>query len=184
LQTYLFSNSFSVIETLSGISCLNVDFYVVLFFLPLTHPIFPSFGNFLVDLENKPSEKAKKLPNFLAPVTNNLSSRREHLSTESKESAFKIKNNVVADVLRSNEKGMSCSPVKKLGKEFGMSFDNSGCDSDSRTQNHAASLTNSGNTAKGRDGDGLEEASESLLDATTDPTLPTEVTLIFALVMM
>jgi sorting nexin-13 len=128
-QTYLFSNSFSVIETLS------------------------------VDLENKPSEKAKKLPNFLAPVTNNLSSRREHLSTESKESAFKIKNNVVADVLRSNEK-------------------------DSRTQNHAASLTNSGNTAKGRDGDGLEEASESLLDATTDPTLPTEVTLIFALVMM
>lgn len=118
-QTYLFSNSFSVIETLS------------------------------VDLENKPSEKAKKLPNFLAPVTNNLSSRREHLSTESKESAFKIKNNVVADVLRSNEK-------------------------DSRTQNHAASLTNSGNTAKGRDGDGLEEASESLLDATTDPTLPTE----------
>jgi len=41
-----------------------------------------------------------------------------------------------------------------------------------------------GNTARGRDGDSLEEASESHLDAATDPTLPTEVTLIFALELM
>lgn len=118
-QTYLFSNSFSVIETLS------------------------------VDLEDKPSGKAKNLPNFLGPVTDHLSLRREHLSTESKESAFQIKNNFVADGLRSNEK-------------------------DSRTQNCTASLANLGNTARGRDGDSLEEASESHLDAATDPTLPTE----------
>ncbi|KAM3699787.1 hypothetical protein ACJW31_05G051900 [Castanea mollissima] len=118
-QTYLFSNSFSVIETLS------------------------------VDLEDKPSGKAKRLPNFLGPVNDHLSLRREHLSTESKESAFQIKNNFVADGLRSNEK-------------------------DSRTQNCTASLANLGNTARGRGGDSLEEASESHLDAATDPTLPTE----------
>ncbi|XP_062155609.1 uncharacterized protein LOC133863600 isoform X2 [Alnus glutinosa] len=140
-QTYLFSNSFSIIETLS------------------------------VDLEDKPSEKSKKLPNFHGPRTDHLSPTREHLSTETKESAFPMKNDFVADGLR-NGKGMSHSPVKILGKEFGKSVDNSG--SDTRPQNFASSLANLRTTAKGRDGDGLEEASESHLDAATDPTLPTE----------
>ncbi|KAG6733726.1 hypothetical protein I3842_01G238600 [Carya illinoinensis] len=118
-QTYLFSNSFSIIETLS------------------------------VDLEDKPSEKSKKLPNLLGPVTNNLSSRREHLGSESKEPAFHAKSNVMADGLRSNGK-------------------------DTRLQNYAASPTYLGNLVTGRDDNALEEASESLLDAATDPTLPTE----------
>ncbi|XP_041015002.1 uncharacterized protein LOC121257812 isoform X2 [Juglans microcarpa x Juglans regia] len=118
-QTYLFSNSFSIIETLS------------------------------VDLDDKPSEKSKKLPNFLGPVTNNLSSRREHLGSESKEPAFCAKSNVMADRLRSNGK-------------------------DTSPQNDAASPTYLGNPVKGRDDIALEEASESLLDAATDPTLPTE----------
>ncbi|XP_041015005.1 uncharacterized protein LOC121257812 isoform X3 [Juglans microcarpa x Juglans regia] len=143
-QTYLFSNSFSIIETLS------------------------------VDLDDKPSEKSKKLPNFLGPVTNNLSSRREHLGSESKEPAFCAKSNVMADRLRSNGKGVSHFPVKHLGKEFRNSFNNSGGDSDTSPQNDAASPTYLGNPVKGRDDIALEEASESLLDAATDPTLPTE----------
>ncbi|KAE7997446.1 hypothetical protein FH972_002084 [Carpinus fangiana] len=123
-QTYLFSNSFSIIETLS------------------------------VDLEDKPSEKSKKLPNSIGPTTDHLSPRREHLSTGSKESALPMKNNFVADGLRSNGK-------------------------DTRPQNYASSPPNLGTTAKERDGKerdgyGLEEASESHLDAATDPTLPTE----------
>lgn len=73
-----------------------------------------SLGNFLVDLEDKPSGKAKRLPNFPGPVTDHVSLRREPLSTESKESAFQIKNNFVADGLRSNEKGISYSPLEKL----------------------------------------------------------------------
>lgn len=68
-------------------------------------------GNFLVDLEDKPSEKSKQLPNFLGPTTGHLSPRREHLSSGSKESALPMKNNLVADGLRSNGKGMSHSPV-------------------------------------------------------------------------
>lgn len=85
--------------------------------------IFPSFdssylsifvGNFLVDLEDKPSEKSKKLPNSIGPTTDHLSPRREHLSAGSKESALPMKNNFVADGLRSNGKGMSHSPVKFL----------------------------------------------------------------------
>ncbi|KAF5453145.1 hypothetical protein F2P56_028074 [Juglans regia] len=67
-QTYLFSNSFSIIETLS------------------------------VDLEDKPSEKSKKLPKFLGPTI-----VREDLGTENKESMFLMKNNVVTDG-RSNAK--------------------------------------------------------------------------------
>jgi sorting nexin-13 len=145
--------------------------------------IFPSFdssclsifvGNFLVDLEDKPSEKSKKLPNSIGPTTDHLSPRREHLSTGSKESALPMKNNFVADGLRSNGKGMSHSPVKflvnNLESQLTIHYD-----SDTRPQNYASSPPNLGTTAKERDGYGLEEASESHLDAATDPTLPTEV---------
>ncbi|KAG6727897.1 hypothetical protein I3842_02G146900 [Carya illinoinensis] len=61
-QTYLFSNSFSIIETFS------------------------------VDLEDKPSEKSKKLPKFLGPTI-----VREDLGIENKESMFPMKNNFVTD---------------------------------------------------------------------------------------
>ncbi|KAB1226703.1 DNA polymerase delta small subunit [Morella rubra] len=125
-----------------------------------------------VDLEYKPADKSKKLPNFIGPISDNISSTRE--CTESNDSAFLMKNNFVPDQLRANGKGMSHSPMKCLSTEFGKSFDNSCCDSDARTQNCTSSFSNSGNSVKGRDGDGLEGPSESILDTATDPTLPTE----------
>ncbi|XVF26747.1 hypothetical protein REPUB_Repub14bG0045000 [Reevesia pubescens] len=63
-QTYIFSNSFSIIETLS------------------------------VDLDDNPSEKSKKASTVMGPLTSPLSSRREQLDTKSKESALQMKSNL------------------------------------------------------------------------------------------
>ncbi|PPE02542.1 hypothetical protein GOBAR_DD00436 [Gossypium barbadense] len=69
-QTYVFSNSFSIIETLS------------------------------VDLDSNPSEKSNKASSVLVPLVGPLSSKGEQLDTESKESAQQMKPNLAMDGLR------------------------------------------------------------------------------------
>ncbi|XVF24987.1 hypothetical protein REPUB_Repub13aG0174600 [Reevesia pubescens] len=78
-QTYVFSNSFSIIETLS------------------------------VDLDNNPSEKSKKASTVMGPLMGPLSSRREQLDTESKDSALQMKPNFAMDGL-GNVKDVSYLP--------------------------------------------------------------------------
>ncbi|KAJ7962999.1 Phox-associated domain,Sorting nexin [Quillaja saponaria] len=143
-QTYIFSNSFSIIETLS------------------------------VDLVDKPSQKSKKASGFLGSVSESFASQREQLITEKKESAFQTKNNIVADGLRSKAKGTSHSMQERTGIESGKSFDDSGADSETRAQRNTSSPQNLRNATKGSGNDGLEEASDLLLDASSDPSLPTE----------
>lgn len=65
------------------------------------------------------------------------------------------------------------SPVRKSVKEFGKSFKDPGCDSD--TQKDASSARNLEKNIKGRDGNCLEEMPTSLNDTANDPSLPTEV---------
>lgn len=137
-QTYIFSNSFSIVETLS------------------------------VDLDDKPSEKSKGVSNYGGPVVTDLSSLK-------REPALQMKNNDVSDGFRLDAKGISYSPVKTSGKELAKPFENSGNDSETRAQKDAYSLRNSGRAVKGR-AQSPEVASELLLDAATDPTLPTEAT--------
>ncbi|KAM2993976.1 hypothetical protein FF2_046004 [Malus domestica] len=134
-QTYLFTNSFSIIETLS------------------------------VDLDDKPSEKSKKVSNMDGLVTDPFLTR-EHTGNGVKGSALQLKNN---DGLRVNTK-VSDSQVKSPGKEIGKSLINSGTDSDARAKKDLSSVTNLGKTIKGRE----EQESESFLDTDTVPTLPTE----------
>lgn len=69
---------------------------------------------------------------------------------------------------------MSRSPVKTNNKERGKSFDDSGSGPDNNVLNNSSYLRNLGKTVKGKENDGSEEKSE-LLDAATDPTLPSEV---------
>eukprot|EP00257_Ricinus_communis_P015025 XP_015572855.1 uncharacterized protein LOC8274501 isoform X1 [Ricinus communis] len=140
-QTYIFSNSFSIIETLS------------------------------VDLDDKPPERSTKGSNFVGPV-NSLSTNREQLGTECKESASQTKHNFVADGVKMSPKHISCSPVKKLGKESGKPFEDSVSNSDAKK--NASSVRNLGKTVKGRQIDGSESKPESIRDASPDPTLPTE----------
>ncbi|KAH7547284.1 hypothetical protein FEM48_Zijuj01G0293400 [Ziziphus jujuba var. spinosa] len=141
-QTYIFSNSFSIVETLS------------------------------VDLEDKPSEKSRRVSNYGGLVTGHASSKRDHPSVESREPPLQMQNNVSTDGFRLNAKGVSSSPV---GKEYKKSFDKSGSDSEARAQTGASSCRNLGTTTvKERKYNGLGDASEFVLDAANDPTLPTE----------
>ncbi|EXB74504.1 Copia protein [Morus notabilis] len=89
-QTYIFSNSFSIVETLS------------------------------VDLNGKPSEKNKGISNSGGPVnvTDLSTLKREHLRNESREPALQMKNNAASDGFRLNVKGLSFPPSKIPGKEF------------------------------------------------------------------
>ncbi|KAJ7951771.1 Phox-associated domain,Sorting nexin [Quillaja saponaria] len=143
-QTYIFSNSFSIVETLS------------------------------VDLDDKPSEKTPKPSGFLGSVSDSFAPQKEQVSTERKESALKTRNNMLADGLRSTAKGMSHSLLKRPGKESVKSSEDSGSDSETRAQRNASSPRNLRNTSKGSGNDGLEEASDLLLDASSDIALPTE----------
>ena len=130
-------------------------------------------GNFLVDLDDNPSEKSKKATNVMGPLMGPLSSRREQLNTESKVSAFQMKPNFAMDGL-GNAKDVSYSPTKNPTKDRGKSFEDSGSDSDTRVRNNLY-VRSTGKNVKGRENGRMENASELLLDAATHPTLPTEV---------
>lgn len=135
-QTYMFSNSISIIETLS------------------------------VDLDHKPSAKGTSVSKFVGPVTDSLSSKRAQLGAEGLESTLQMKKKFVADGT-----GVPQSLVKKPGIESGKPFEHSGSDSDIRMQNNSTSIRNMEKTVLGREG---EETSDLILDAATDPTIPTE----------
>ncbi|XWS18995.1 hypothetical protein CRYUN_Cryun32bG0092800 [Craigia yunnanensis] len=90
-QTYVFSNSFSIVETLS------------------------------VDLDNNPSEKSKKASNVMGPLMGPLSSGREQLDAKSKESALQMKPNLATDGLRNAKDvsySPSKVPTKERNKSF------------------------------------------------------------------
>ncbi|XP_050231801.1 uncharacterized protein LOC126680680 isoform X2 [Mercurialis annua] len=134
-QTYVFSNSFSIIETIS------------------------------VDLGDKPSDKSRKVSNFSGADVTSLTTKREQLGTEHKQSAAEMKRNLVADSVRMSPKNISHSTVGKIGKES--------VPRDSDTQKNS-SVGNIGNTLKARLADGVAQSSESFDDASTDSTLPAE----------
>lgn len=143
-QTYAFSNSFSIVETLS------------------------------VDLEDKPSEKSTKLSNSIGNLISPSSYRRENLGSENEESAGHAKDNFVAEGQKVNVKEMFHSPGKNTSKEHEKPLEDSRSGLDTSVQKSSPSIRNLGKPMKGRKSDGLEETSELLLDASTDPTLPTE----------
>ncbi|XP_061981082.1 uncharacterized protein LOC133701249 isoform X3 [Populus nigra] len=138
-QTYVFSNSFSIIETLS------------------------------VDLDDKPSEKSKRVSNFIGPAINYLSARKEQLSAECKESILQTKHNLGAVGARMISKDTPRSPVKSI-KESGRSLKDPGSDSD--MQKNVSSARNLEENV--RVGDSLEEMSVSIHDTASDHMLPTE----------
>ncbi|KAI5593991.1 hypothetical protein BDE02_03G046900 [Populus trichocarpa] len=138
-QTYVFSNSFSIIETLS------------------------------VDLDDKRSEKSKRVSNFIGPAINYLSARKEQLSAECKESILQTKHNLGAVGARMISKDTPRSPVKSI-KESGRSLKDPGSDSD--MQKNVSSARNLEENV--RVGDSLEEMSASIHDTASAHMLPTE----------
>ncbi|KAF8393368.1 hypothetical protein HHK36_021611 [Tetracentron sinense] len=135
-QTYMFSNSLSIIQTLS------------------------------VDLDDKPYEKSSKVQNLVEPVNDPISLRREHFDIKSKETMSQMKHNNLVDDSRLNARTKGHSTVKKAGKECENSFEDSGSDSDCRMQKNVSSIRKSGNSSKERGSHGPQDTSELLLDAT------------------
>ena len=82
-QTYIFSNSFSIMETLS------------------------------VGLNAKPFQKTKNTSNFSAPASDPVSFQRENCSAESKEAVLGARTNVEANGLRSKVNSTPLSLPKK-----------------------------------------------------------------------
>ncbi|CAJ1951159.1 unnamed protein product [Sphenostylis stenocarpa] len=120
-QTYIFSNSFSIMETLS------------------------------VGMDARPIEKTKNTSHFSAPASDPLAFRRGNCNAESKESVLRAKNNVETDVLRSKVNSMPLSLPKKNTHEPIDSFDNSSRNTDILAQKSAPSPNNLQKTVKGRD---------------------------------
>lgn len=176
MQTYVFSNSFSIIETLSGNSnmiwyCLYSFIFSFLTCLPVII-IFVSLGKFLVDLDDNPSRKGRKASNVMGPLMGPLSSRRQLLDTESKGPSSQMRPNHATDGLR-KARDVPYSPSKNPTEEWCKSVEDTGT-GDARVR-ITSSIKNTGKNVKGRENERMEDASELLLDATTYPTLPVEV---------
>ncbi|KAL2454047.1 Phox-associated domain [Abeliophyllum distichum] len=103
-QMYIFSNSLSVLETLS------------------------------VDLDDTARETYKEYMDNIGPVIDPLSSKRENFRNTNKESALLNKGDHVADGARLKTKGPVLSPPKKPVKGFEKAFEDSSSDSDDPEQ--------------------------------------------------
>ena len=127
--------------------------------------------NFLVDLAGTPNERSKKEVQTGLRPADPLAYRREQRNAESTESVLPMKHNSVADASKLNPKGAVHSPHIKPSKEFGKPFEDSGGFNNEEQSN--LSLTRK--SRKGSEADDLQASSQSLVDAATDPTIPTEV---------
>ncbi|KAJ4952564.1 hypothetical protein NE237_029396 [Protea cynaroides] len=143
-QTYMFSNSLSIIETLS------------------------------VNLDNKSYEKSTKVQNLVGAANDPLLNRREHLDTNRKETAMQIKRNLVEENPGLRRRSISCLPVKILSKEHENPMEGSGSDSDNGLQRSDRYVRKYETALKERGSDNPQKTSEVFLDTATDPALPTE----------
>ncbi|KAL6994747.1 hypothetical protein U1Q18_044888 [Sarracenia purpurea var. burkii] len=123
-----------------------------------------------VDLDDTAHERSKEVRTALGPA-DSLSSWREEQNAESKESALPMKHNFVAGGSKSNPKSAVHSTLVKPAKGFGKPFDDSGSISDNEEHTKISVPRKPINGSKG---DNLQVSSQPLIDATTDPILPTE----------
>ncbi|PSS07436.1 Sorting nexin-13 like [Actinidia chinensis var. chinensis] len=117
-----------------------------------------------------PNERSKKEVQTGLRPADPLAYRREQRNAESTESVLPMKHNSVADASKLNPKGAVHSPHIKPSKEFGKPFEDSGGFNNEEQSN--LSLTRK--SRKGSEADDLQASSQSLVDAATDPTIPTE----------
>ncbi|KAK7389550.1 hypothetical protein VNO78_24693 [Psophocarpus tetragonolobus] len=119
-QTYIFSNSFSIMETLS------------------------------VGLDTKPFEKTKNTSNFCSPASDPVSFPRENCSAESKEAVLRARNNAEADGLRSKVNSTHLSLPKMNAHDSRKSFDDPSSNTDILARKSAPSPNSLQKTEKGR----------------------------------
>lgn len=136
-QTYIFLNSFSIIETFS------------------------------VDLADKPHEDNRSVSNPNSPINQGLSPlRKDHAIAETFEPKLRVKTKFQENGLRLNTKDATT-------EKSGLPDRNSG-KSENQKENGTLPNRNCGKTESQKENERSGVASESLLDAATDPMLPTE----------
>ncbi|XP_057733685.1 uncharacterized protein LOC130948830 [Arachis stenosperma] len=111
-QTYIFTNSFSITETLP------------------------------VGLHAKPSEKTKSSSNFAEPASDVFATRRENYSADSKEAILRTRNNAAVDGLKSKANGVPLSLPKRNAQEPIKPVDKSGSNADIVPSKTVSSLNN------------------------------------------
>lgn len=142
-QTYIFSNPLSIIETLSV--------------------------NFAVTAH----ERNENYQSSVGIVRDPVSSKREHVDAEKKESAFGIKHEGMPEGSQMNAKSLALSSPKKPLNLVRKTLEDSSSNSDSTTNRSLISHKNLGKTSNSGQG-GLHASSELHTDAASDPTLPSE----------
>ncbi|CAL0335307.1 unnamed protein product [Lupinus luteus] len=140
-QTYIFSNSFSIMETLS------------------------------VGMDAKPSEKTKIASNFSGSASDTSASRRENYSSGSKEAVLQTRNNVVVDGLRSKVNGMSPSLPIKNAQESRKSLESSGGNTDIRVSPNNLEQTVKGRDSLDKVSDLHHDTSDTLPAEWVPPNL-------------
>lgn len=133
-QTYSFSNSISIIETLS------------------------------VNLGSAAACENTAVGHCIGPLGDPLSSRRELSNAESKESASQMKHNSIVDGPRLITKNVALSPPRRPSKDLGKKFEDSDSDSENVVQKNLLPARNLKHTVKGSDRDSIHAPSDSVLD--------------------
>lgn len=121
MQTYIFSNPLSIIETLP------------------------------VDLDDTSRERSKGYQNNTGFQRDSLSLRSSHLNSENTGYILQTKPNVASISSQSNAKNVALSSPKRTVKETGRPLDGSSSDSDREAQKVSMSSKNIENTNKAKD---------------------------------
>ncbi|XP_057505045.1 uncharacterized protein LOC130788430 isoform X1 [Actinidia eriantha] len=117
-----------------------------------------------------PNERSRKEVQTALGPADPLAYRREQRNAESTDSVLPMKHNSVADASKLNPKGAIPSPQIKPANVFGKPFEDSGGFNNEEQSN----LTLNRKARKGSNADDLQASSQSLVDAATDPPIPTE----------
>ncbi|CAH9052780.1 unnamed protein product [Cuscuta europaea] len=144
-QTYCFSNSLSIIETLSV----------------------------SVHLDESVHESNKEQMQNISPAIDPTSSNSRHFKAETKDIKSRMKSNHGVDASRLNNRSVAALSTKDLNKESKKDFEDSSSDSDNIVQKNKISSSKTEKEIKVGDTT-AHTSSESLVNASSDPTLPSE----------
>ncbi|KAK9148828.1 hypothetical protein Scep_007585 [Stephania cephalantha] len=143
-QTYTFSNSLSILQTLS------------------------------VDLDGKPYERNAKSQNMDEAVKNPLSSWGDHIETKSRETVKQMDTNFIESNSRSNARKSLDPSTKIPGKDSEILFEDSGSDTEGGGQNSTFTIKKVKTPSKGDNSNDPQDTCHPHLDTAADPSFPTE----------
>lgn len=130
-------------------------------------------------MDGTANEKNKVVADSAGPIMDQLPSKRELQNSETKGSAPQMRINHVTDLSRLNTITVAPIPPEKPAKAFRKPLEDSSNDSDKMVEDKIPLNRKLGTTVKEGEVYGLPPAYELPIDAATDPTLPSDVRIIY-----